>query len=420
VFEHQARVIELDANYIGKLEQGTIRWPREPDRRTAFRAVLGVDTDAELGFRCPRRSRTTVAEMDRQQFLRAGLGGTVAAAAGQSALAELITPTQPTLVPSVVGLDEVAGVRTAATAFAGWDARYGGGLVRQAVNAQLRHCTELLNARCSERVRAELCSAVGYLGEVTGFMALDDHAHDDAHRLFRFASSCAGEGRDWQLRAKVLNSMASQAICCGDPDSALTFTELALVRADRLTATEQAMLHTVRAHALAKLGRVQDAVAAVGVADEAFSRAHPADDPAWMAHHDAALHTGETGGALWHLAVHGQFVGEARHHLDVAVAGYRESHVRARAHSQIKLASLVMATGDRRPAEATVLGARALDAAGTLRSRRAADDLRELRRLGQPHEHLTEVAELRHRIGMAVAAVAGVCLTRHERAPDPL
>ena len=214
--------------------------------------------------------------------------------------------------------------------------------------------------------------------------------------------------------------MASQAICCGDPDSALTFTELALVRADRLTATEQAMLHTVRAHALAKLGRVQDAVAAVGVADEEFSRAHPADDPAWMAHHDAALHTGETGGALWHLAVHGQFVGEARHHLDAAVAGYRESHVRARAHSQIKLASLVMVTGDRRPAEATVLGTRALDAAGTLRSRRAADDLRELRRLGQPHEHLTEVAEQRHRIGMAVAAVAGVCLTRHERAPDPL
>ena len=65
------------------------------------------------------------------------------------------------------------------------------------------------------------------------------------------------------------------------------------------------------------------------------------------------------------------------------------------------------------------LCARALDAAGTLRSRRAADDLRELR-LGQPHKHLTDVAELRHRIGMAVAAVAGVCLTRHERAPGPL
>jgi len=40
--------------------------------------------------------------------------------------------------------------------------------------------------------------------------------------------------------------------------------------------------------------------------------------------------------------------------LDAAVAGYRESHVRARVRSQIKLASLVMVTGD--PTEATVLG----------------------------------------------------------------
>jgi hypothetical protein len=203
VFEHQARVIELDANYIGKLEQGTIRWPREPDRRAAFRAVLGVDTDAELRFRRPRRSRTTVVNVDRQQFLRAGLGITVAAAAGQSALAELITPTQLTPSPRLWVWLRSPGCGIAATAFAGWDARYGGGLVREAVNAQLRHCTELLNARCSERVRAELCSAVGYLGEVTAFMALDDHAHDDAHRLFRFASSCAGEGGDWHLRQGV-------------------------------------------------------------------------------------------------------------------------------------------------------------------------------------------------------------------------
>jgi hypothetical protein len=40
-----------------------------------------------------------------------------------------------------------------------------------------------------------------------------------------------------------------------------------LVRADRLTATERARLHTARAQALAKLGRAHDAVTAVGVAD---------------------------------------------------------------------------------------------------------------------------------------------------------
>jgi hypothetical protein len=39
----------IDANYIGKLERGEIRWPTAAVR-SAFRATLGVSTDAELGF----------------------------------------------------------------------------------------------------------------------------------------------------------------------------------------------------------------------------------------------------------------------------------------------------------------------------------------------------------------------------------
>ncbi len=115
VYEHTEdhRVIELDANYIGKLEQGTIRWLRDPERRAAFRAVLGVTTDAELGSRRPRRSRTIVIGVERQRFLRVGLGVGAAAVAGPTALAALL-PTQPTRVPSVVGMAQVAEVRAAA------------------------------------------------------------------------------------------------------------------------------------------------------------------------------------------------------------------------------------------------------------------------------------------------------------------
>ncbi|MBA2696653.1 MAG: hypothetical protein H0U62_12635 [Actinobacteria bacterium] len=58
-------------------------------------------------------------------------------------------------------------------------------------------------------------------------------------------------------------------------------------------------------------------------------------------------------------------------------------------------------TGD--PTEAAALGTQALDRAGTLRSRRAVDDLRDLRRLAEPHARLTEVADLRQRIGAVVA-----------------
>lgn len=400
LFEHKRRTTELDANYIGKLEQGTIRWPQDPDRREAFRCVLGANTDAELGFRRPRRSRSTVGSVDRQQFLRAAVGVTAGATLGRSAFAELITPTQATAVPSVVGMTEVAEVRAAATAFGSWDALYGGGLVREAVTAQLRYCVELLNAQCTDKVRAEMFAAVGYLGHVTAFMAFDAYAHDDARRMFRFAQACAEESGNWHLRAKVLSSMARQAIWCGDPDSGLTFTELALVRADRLTATERAMLHTARARALAKLGRIEETAAAVGTADDEFARARPTDDPPWMAYYDAAQHNGDTGHALWDTAVSGHFGTEARHRLSMAVTGHHTSHARSRAISQIKLASLIMATGD--PAEAATLGSQALDWSGTIRSRRAADDLRDLSQFGRPHERLAQVAELRGRIDAAV------------------
>lgn len=280
------------------------------------------------------------------------------------------------------------------------DSRYGSGLVREAVTAQLRHCVELLSARCTARVRTEMFTAVGYLAHVTGFMAFDAYAHDDARRMFRFALSCAEEAGNWHLRAKVLSSMARQAIWCGDLDSGLTYTELALVRADRLTATERAMLHTARARALAKFGRVQDTASAIGLADDEFSQSRPLEDPPWMAYYDSAQHHGDTGHALWDTAAAGHFVSEARQRLTVAVAGHDAGHARSRAISQIKLASLTMAVGD--PAEGAVLGDRALEWVGPVRSCRAADDLRDLRRLGRPHAHLTDVAALCERIGAAV------------------
>jgi hypothetical protein len=391
------RVISTDANYVGQLERGRIRWPQDADRRAGFRAVLGVAKDAELGFRRPRRSRSTVGGVDRQQFIRTGLGATVG-----GSFVDLIGPTQPTPVPSVVGQAEVAEVRNAARAFSELDYRYGGGMLREAVIAQLRYCAELLDARCSDQVRTDLFSAVGFLAHTAGFMAFDACVHDDARQMFRFALGCAEESGDWHLRARALSSMGKHAIRYGNPDTALTSIESAMVRAERLTATERAILHTLRAHALAKLGRVQDAARAVGVADEEFSHARPTDDPAAsVRRYDAARHAGEIGRGLWNVAVHqGHFVAEARDRLSTAVTGFGAGFARPLVIDQIKLASLVMATGD--PSEAAMIGGQALDAMGTIRSQRAADDMRDLRRFAEPHERLPGVAELIHRIGSAV------------------
>jgi hypothetical protein len=50
----RGRECALDANYIGKLERGVIRWPQK-DYRAALRAILGVVTDGDLGFYPPKR-----------------------------------------------------------------------------------------------------------------------------------------------------------------------------------------------------------------------------------------------------------------------------------------------------------------------------------------------------------------------------
>lgn len=398
VYEHTKghRIIELDANYLGKLEQGTIRWPQDPDRRAGFRAVLGVTTDAELGFRRPQRGRTMVRGVDRQHFIRAGLGaGAAAVAAGPAAaLVELLVPTQRVRVPSVVSSIHIAEVRATTEAFKGWDARYGGGLMRAAVATQADYCAQLLHARCPESLRGELLTAVGSFAETAGYMAYDDFAHEDAGRAYQFALACAEEAGNWHLRAQVLCSMAEQSSWCGDSDTALTCTESALVRATRLTATERALLHLSRARDLAKLGETQEALRAIGVADEAFSHAHPTEDPPWMASYTEARHTGFAGGVLFELGIHGQYIAETRHRLITSVAARPDG--RARTSTQLKHARLIMVTGD--PHEAVALGSQALDWSVPLRSGRVIHYLRDLDQLAEPHATLPDVADLRDRI----------------------
>ncbi|WP_237742642.1 XRE family transcriptional regulator [Actinopolymorpha alba] len=331
--------------------------------------------------------------MNRQEFLRAALLG--AGSLVTPAAFQLLTSTEPTPVPDRVGTHEIAHVRAVARLFSGWDHTYGGGFVREAVLAQLRWSAQLLDAHAAQDVRVELHEAVGHLGNVTAFMAFDAYAFADAERIFKFALACAEGAGNWHLRAKVLSSMARQAIWRGQCDIGLAFIELALIRTDRITATEHAMLLTARARALAKLGRTQEALRVVGAADEAFSRSNPAEDPPWMAYYDSAQHAGDTGHALFDLSVRG-YPTEAGRRLAAAVEGHSAPFARSRAISQTKLASLTMATDD--PREAAAIGHQALDSAGHLRSRRAADDLRELRRYATTHRDLPEVADLHRRI----------------------
>jgi hypothetical protein len=382
--------VEVDANYVGKLERGVIGWPSGVYRE-ALRAVLGVASDAGLGFVNRRRAVVPLVGSEMNRGADGGLNS--------SAMA-LLERIQPTRIPVRVGATEISQIRTTAGVFANWDHTYGGGLARDAVLGQLRWSVALLGATCPTKLRGQLLSAVGYLAHTCGFMAFDDYAHDDARLIFRVGLNCAEEAGDWHLRGKMLSSMARQAIWISRPDEGLTLAEHALVRSDRITHIERSMLHTARARALAKMNREGECLHAIGSADEQFAGSSSQDNPAWMAYYDYAQHSGDTGHALFDLAIRGRLSRGAGARLGTAVDGHSATYARSRATSQVKLASLLMVTGD--PVEATAIGEAAVSAVGHIRSRRAADDLRDLACHAGPHAAAPGVEALRRRIGKLV------------------
>ncbi|MFE0356572.1 helix-turn-helix domain-containing protein [Streptomyces nigra] len=334
----------------------------------------------------------------RRRFLQGGL-----AALAPIDLMQAFAPPGLTL-PDSIGTRTIGEVQEVATVISGLDNKLGGGgLVSDVASPAMQWAAGLLQVQCPEHLRAELFAAVSRLGIVVGASAFDAYRHTYATQTFTFAADCAEEAGDWHLRAKTYSLLARQAIWKGEADDGLTYAEKGLVRSDRITATERAMLHTARARAFGKMGNVRDCMAAVGQADEAFEQAHPEEDPAWMAYYDEAQHNGDTAHALFDLVVgEGQDPGRAARRFATAVQGHSDAYKRSRAISRTKLAALVMATGD--PRQAAAIGHEALDEVGRLTSRRAADDLRQLGAFAAKHPTVPEAAGLRERIAATVSA----------------
>ncbi|WP_078625342.1 helix-turn-helix transcriptional regulator [Streptomyces iakyrus] len=427
-------MVQVSPDMISKIEKGQYRCPR--DLAVRLDAVLetgGVLTrawgmvfgdadneqrEADSGRQGPVEGtvqvrggrilgRTTsvplpgsLPSLDRRAFLAA----TSLAAIAPTDLAGLVAPAAPPELPKRILHKELEQLRHIADGIHRWDnAQGGGGLVGDFASRSMEWAVRLLSVDCPPRLRADLLGSVARLGIVVGATHFDAYAHDEARVAFKIASECAEEAGDWWLRAQTFSFLARQAIWLGDPDEGLTYAEKGLVRSDRLTPTIQATLHCARARAFGKMRNVQGTLAAVGAADDAFAHSNPSEDPPWMAYYDEAQHHGDTAHALWDLAIHAdQDPGRAAKRFTTAVSGHSDDYARSRGISRTKLASLVMAKGD--PMQGVSIGHKALDDVGRLTSRRAADDLKELRRFAAKHRTLEEAAHLRQRITTSLQA----------------
>lgn len=125
--------------------------------------------------------------------------------------------------------------------------------------------------------------------------------------------------------------MANLAVHQTRADDALSFAEMALLCADRLSPMVQAMMHNRHACALGAIGQKREieCLAAVGRAEDAFA-ASTGDEPEWITYYDQSQLERDDGRALLGLALNGGACEEAERRLRSSIQGSPPATTEAR------------------------------------------------------------------------------------------
>lgn len=387
-----------DDEAIRRLQRGSVTWPQEPYRRALAKA-FGVSMES-LGFYRRTRRASDGDDVRRIDFLRglAAVGGSSLLAGGLMATLDDAIVHSP--VPKLVGPEHVAEIEQVLRAVRESD-HLGHPWAWEVMAAQVRRGVALLEATKDNQVGRELHAAVGALADAVGWAHFDAGHYRAADRYLRVGLHCADEAGEWSLRADILSDMARQAIYLGQPDEALTLLGAAKVREDRISNLRRANLSAVQARAFGCLGNVKECVRAVRDADEYFHDSvddDNADYGNFAEFYTFAQLNGDTGHALYDIAVHGHEVVETRHRLRVAIEAYGDSWARSRAFCLAREAVLTLQSGD--AIEGAALGFAAVEEARRIGSARLADDIRAIY-TASDIDH-TEVQALRNSAGQLV------------------
>ncbi len=326
----------------------------------------------------------------------------------QARITRLIPPVR-TDVPRRIGVADIARIEATTSAFRDWDNRWGGGLSRAAVIAQLQWVAAATTRSvcASQAIHSRLLTALADLAGVAAFLSYDMNHHQQARALWTVGLEAASEAGNIDLVGTTLRQLAHQALHLNRTDEALRLVRLAY-------ATTVDPRHHVSELALAEIaayegwcyaatGQVQPCHRALGRATDHFSNADGEPPPPWLAHLDAAELTALCGHS-YHVLAQSEpaVVGEAQTLLRQAVAGRDSAYARSRTLNLIALAGTFFQSGDHLE-EGVAIGDQALGAAGTLTSPRSLDRLRALRALTARHAGIPAVTQFQHRIDTVLA-----------------
>ncbi|GIG67766.1 helix-turn-helix transcriptional regulator [Phytomonospora endophytica] len=215
----------------------------------------------------------------------------------------------------------------------------------------------------------------GRLGRLCGFASADAGDHDGARRAFSTARAVAAEADDELTHLNILCGLIRQSVHLSDRTTSAEL--LGELQAHRLpeSSLAQAALHAVEARVHGLLGRERQALLAIQLAEEAFTRGRSGNDPPWLWYYDEAQLAGDTAHALFPLALQGQQIENAVARFTRATALHLPSNARSLAFSATKLAILSVKWNS---PDASDLIDKAIATTRRVSSTRADDDLRLL------------------------------------------
>ena len=272
----------LNATAIARYERGEVRWPTAP-YRAALRSVLDVSTDAELGFKPTVRGRAFTSNNSTRSDANSGINRLQpsnrrpldldALATGSFELTAAAEATN-------VGVSGASGLhaelRRIAATYLHPDTNPVP--VLSSLAGIRDHVRTLLSGPQPPRVRRELLLAGGWATALLAWICTDLGRPDLSKSHADAAEVCADQADHNILRAWVAKVRHSAAYWQGCRDAAAEHAETGLSHARRVGGGAELMLTSSLALDLARLGRVDEAQAALVAAQDAAGRYEPSDD----------------------------------------------------------------------------------------------------------------------------------------------
>ena len=247
LWETTGRRFELDDHLIGKWERGVVRYPIR-EYRAALRAVLGVDTDAELGFRPPTRRATVIGtaanggpchscdprdgagvhtdDVNRRELLRlfSMTGATLALPADSFDAERLQAVASGHSRPDTKVVDDLARLNDHL-----WHV-YGLTTQKKSILPLARDQVAVLSdtlARTDQAERPRVCQLVSDAYQLIGEVFFDADQYADAAQCYLLASTAAQEAKAHNLWAAALTRHAFIAVYEQQYDKAVPMLDLA-------------------------------------------------------------------------------------------------------------------------------------------------------------------------------------------------